>query len=352
MELDEAWPLVAEPHPEPWVVHPSDDDQRVLAFDARSAGRPVVLPPVRVHDLPGAAVLTSGLVEAADGRLVVESAKRVGHLLLASARSRPADEIVPAQGIGAPVAVPARVPAFYHWVIDALPRLRALEAVGDGQPVDIVVPPDTPRFADELLERVLPAGWRVRRCPPGSALRYERTRLATFETVWGHGIHRPPTSSWLVDRLLDGIPVRSAERSRLWISRSGAAVRRIENEDEVLAALRPLGVVPVTTEHLSVAEQLELFAGAELVVGPHGAGLTGALVAHDAAIVDVLPNGRGDDSRVEVFFWGLARNRGHRYVAVHHGTTRLARSFVADVDRVRDAVELALDPAGPAVAVR
>jgi len=64
---------------------------------------------------------------------------------------------------------------------------------------------------------------------------------------------------------------------RLYISRKNATNRRIINEDEVLSFLNQFGFKSVTLEAMSVAEQVSLMADAEVVLAPHGSGLTNIL---------------------------------------------------------------------------
>ena len=61
---------------------------------------------------------------------------------------------------------------------------------------------------------------------------------------------------------------------RIYITRSGAKYRHIFNEKAVIEMLSQLGFVSVALETLSVAEQIALFADAEIIVAPHGSGLT------------------------------------------------------------------------------
>ena len=66
---------------------------------------------------------------------------------------------------------------------------------------------------------------------------------------------------------------------RLLVSRRDARQRRVANEDALYRVLQPLGFEIVTPGELSVREQIATFRAAEIVVGPHGAGLTNLLFA-------------------------------------------------------------------------
>jgi capsular polysaccharide biosynthesis protein len=66
---------------------------------------------------------------------------------------------------------------------------------------------------------------------------------------------------------------------RIYIDRRGAASRRLVNEDDLVQALGRLGFAAVKLEALSVDEQIALFSNADIVVGPHGAGLCNIVFA-------------------------------------------------------------------------
>lgn len=51
----------------------------------------------------------------------------------------------------------------------------------------------------------------------------------------------------------------------------------MENDAEVVEALRTLGFERVLCENLSFAKQVACFADAQFVVGPHGGGLTNTM---------------------------------------------------------------------------
>ncbi|SDU29372.1 Protein of unknown function [Stappia sp. ES.058] len=83
---------------------------------------------------------------------------------------------------------------------------------------------------------------------------------------------------WIVSALREVSGWRPPERvgpaRRLYVTRGGAMRRPFANETEVLDVLTPLGFDVIDCATLSVADQRHLFATAEIVVAPHGAGLT------------------------------------------------------------------------------
>jgi hypothetical protein len=75
---------------------------------------------------------------------------------------------------------------------------------------------------------------------------------------------------------------------RLFMLRKGT--RRVANLDALRPVLRKHGLEEVSTERMSFDEQVGLFAGASLLVGPHGAGLSNAIfMPAGSTLVELMP---------------------------------------------------------------
>jgi len=83
-----------------------------------------------------------------------------------------------------------------------------------------------------------------------------------------------PSSQAILRKVSDAIDIPAGPHRRLYISRADAALRRVANEAELIELLRPQGFTVVTLASLPVREQIALIRGAELIVAPHGMGLT------------------------------------------------------------------------------
>ena len=184
---------------------------------------------------------------------------------------------------------------YAHWVLDALPRLRALERLRPQQDVRVAVGPLTAAFQRETLNRCGFGDARIIELKAMHALRADEL-LATSD------LPDPPhpafkAAPWALRFLRRHLgagacgdaPARRDGR-RLYVSRGDGAGRRVVNEPALLQALRPLGFEAVQLAGRSVAEQAALFADARLIVGPHGAGLTNALFAPPGAgMLELFP---------------------------------------------------------------
>ena len=103
----------------------------------------------------------------------------------------------------------------------------------------------------------------------------------------------PQFAAWARERL--DVPKERGQR-RLLLSRASPHVRRVVNEDELLDALLPLGFERITLESLDVKSQARLFADAETVVAPHGAGLTNLMFCSSTGVVECFSSVGAHDS--------------------------------------------------------
>ena len=90
-----------------------------------------------------------------------------------------------------------------------------------------------------------------------------------------HPAHMAHEQSIRVIRdIASGVVVPRDGARKIYISRADAALRRVANEDEICARLRPLGFVMVRLAVLSLAEQIRTVRSARIIIAPHGMGLT------------------------------------------------------------------------------
>jgi capsular polysaccharide biosynthesis protein len=101
----------------------------------------------------------------------------------------------------------------------------------------------------------------------------------------------------------------AAGPGRLYVSRARAASRRVANEDEVWSVLRGFGFSRVELEDLAFERQAALFASAEWVVGPHGAGLANLVFCRPGTRVLEFFS----PAYVNVCYWALSCQVGAEY---------------------------------------
>jgi len=88
------------------------------------------------------------------------------------------------------------------------------------------------------------------------------------------------------------LPVRNTNvvpSKRIYVSRKSDSVRSITNEDEITPILESFGFEIVESQKKSLAEQIKKFSEAELICGPHGAGLSNLLWMKSPNVIEIRP---------------------------------------------------------------
>ena len=148
-------------------------------------------------------------------------------------------------------------------------------------------------------------------------------------------------------RRLFGIADRPRGTAKLYITRPGAQRRRLVNDVDIAQRLARLGFTAVDPGALSFDQQVELFAGAAVIVGPHGAALTNAaFMSPGGAIVELT-----HEARVVWTFHEVAGAAGLGYACVIGERTSktenaLFADFAVEADEVEAAARAALKAVG------
>lgn len=215
---------------------------------------------------------------------------------------------------------------YYHWMLDTLPRLSAIDGL-DGP----------------LLVNSAQKGFHLRTLellgvPPSRLMVPDAPALTRFARLTVPGLVSRPRRAdgqmdWMMpsvdraaalrvrDRLVEGIAVRPGKARRILVSREGSLFRRCDNEGVIAQVAARRGFVAVRLEELSFDEQASLFAGAEAVMGVHGAGFTNMLFAPPGALlIELHPAGH-----LPEFYRHLTRLLGQGHMAVGGVITQALR---------------------------
>lgn len=251
-------------------------------------------------------------------------------------------EAAPATPDDAPLLVATqRHRNYFHWWIDVLPRLWVAETVLGAAARPLVVPPLRYEFQRESLEAL---GVADRVAELGAhPTRYRSLHIAQG-LAFGAAQHVSPLvadyATWLRRRIPSTAPGGGCKR--LILTRERARQRRIVNGEGVRRALEPIGFEDVQLEELPPAEQRARFAGAEVVVAVHGAGLTNLLFARPGTlVVELFPHGTVHDS----CYRRLAHHLGMPYACIQGSSrsTQLPDTANSDLEidgpMLRDDVE-------------
>lgn len=205
---------------------------------------------------------------------------------------------------------------YYHFLYDAIARLGVLEDSLPGEKYDAVVVSHKARYQRQLLEL---AGVEGRLIQPERGRTVSADRLLVPSNPnWA--LQAPPASvAWLRDRLRPtaGAGGPDAPR-RLYITRGTTPrTRRYVQEAELWPELERRGFTMIDPGTFSVQEQIDLFHGAEVILAPHGAGLSN--VTFSPAGVKVLEMFPG--TYVHLGLWAICQaiDADYRYLVADGG---------------------------------
>lgn len=196
---------------------------------------------------------------------------------------------------------------YCHFVLEALPRLELFWRAGfTFDDVDWILVPSFPGSAREPFLRALGL--------PSEKIVYLQNdvqfqfRELVQPTFPGRECYSAPwVAEFYRERLLKPQGIIQERKLRLYVARS---FRGLTNDAELWAELQARGFIrlePATWE-----ENVRTFASADLIVGPHGAGLSNVIFAPPGGqLIEILP---GD--RAFPFFYSAASSAGLSYRGV------------------------------------
>jgi len=218
---------------------------------------------------------------------------------------------------------------YYHWLIEMLPRLVGGEQYHEetGERPTLLVPPKLPSWARDLLSIFTKGKYDVVVLDE-PAYNVNQLVLPTYPEP------SQEECSWIQSITAKYTPVPDFP-NRIFISREGANRRRIQNREALSTVLAEFDIEVVALEELPVPDQIRLFRGADLVVGPHGAGFSNIVFSDDLAVLEIF----GD--RKKTTFYRLAKILGHEYRHIQGKASR--NDIWVDVNQLRDRIINCID---------
>lgn len=172
---------------------------------------------------------------------------------------------------------------YYHWMVETVPKVRYLRAFESEQgPVTLLIPANAPPFVNETLNIL---DW-----PDSCVVRANHGIYQVSDLIVPSFPDRHPADfNWLREEVLENTPNHTPESgNNIYVSRANGVERRVVNEDEVMDVLSEYGFERYLLEERSLAENARLFADADVIVGPHGAGLTDIIFAEDCTLIELF----------------------------------------------------------------
>lgn len=277
----------------------------------------------------------------ATGRFRLHDEDPMGPLLMSS--SAYAELRVPKSlpVVDAPALLVGGIGHYYHDTVEYLSALAVAETAGVGMDLPIVVNDELAPHQVELLELLGYPSDRLIRLRSDQAAAFKHLVVPTRLAFGGRWID-PLLPRWYRQRLTPAVSTTASRK--LYLSRSAAVRRRIDNDAELSAMLAAKGYEVIHPERLSVRQQIDLFATASHIVAPTGAALTNMIYAPPGAEITVLYNRLLVRVGGDLYYDALAEACGHRVAIVEcrpvlrSGQRPIDADLMVDVEAVRATV--------------
>ncbi|GIP39129.1 hypothetical protein J31TS4_24090 [Paenibacillus sp. J31TS4] len=245
------------------------------------------------------------------------------------------EEPIPYAGIAAVLTFYASQ-NYYHWLFDVLPRIELIRISGLQPDKYIFNRPYLAPYQEETLEKLgIP---QSQRCLTHQNFHMLAQTLIVPSVIMTAMYPYPQWACNFLRRSFLPAKIRSGEKKRLYISRANSE-RNIENEEEVLGLLAEYGFTKVLAETLSVARQADLFAHAEAIVAPHGAGLANlAFCSPGTTVIEFLsPN------HVINYFWVLSNHvdADYYYLIGEAEAAEISSPYRVSLSKLQETLRLA-----------
>jgi len=189
-------------------------------------------------------------------------------------------DLPPAEEIGETVAVMSYAfdSNYYHWMAEVLPRFHLMERSGIHIDKYIVNSGISSSYQKETLAYVGVPEQSIMQYRNGMHIKAKRLVVPSMKMYsllpfipnspapWAVQYLRSELFGSFVNQRIEGF-------ERIYVSRGDAKHRRVTNEAQIIEAMTRQGFAVITPGELSVADQIRVFASAEVIVAPHGAAL-------------------------------------------------------------------------------
>lgn len=196
---------------------------------------------------------------------------------------------------------------YYHYLLDVLPRWGVFRETMPGRMPDALYIPSGARYQKQFLN--------ILGLDTIPIIETGKHRAVTADKLLVPCMPNPDLVAprWTIEWLKEQLPTKNSADapSRLYLTRGDQPnTRRLVNEQELWPLLEKQGFVRVDPGTLTVQEQIDWFAAAEVIVAPHGAALANlAFCSPGVRVLELFaPN------YVNVCYWNITENiDGARY---------------------------------------
>ncbi len=179
---------------------------------------------------------------------------------------------------------------YFHWLFDILPRIHLLNLSGIApESIDYFVVNNKLPFQRETLQILGIAENQIIEVATSHHIQAKKLIVPSF----------PGTIAWMPKWACDylkkslhqlNLPSLALKnKKRIYISRNKSTNRRLINEEEIIDFLQQYDFEVVNLESMSVRQQADLLSQAEVVISPHGSGLSNLVFCQKGTkVIEIL----------------------------------------------------------------
>jgi hypothetical protein len=161
---------------------------------------------------------------------------------------------------------------YYHWLFDILPRIQLLKKAGIFENIDLFILPELKHdFQKSSLSYFNIPNSKILEIKDDEAVLTDNLIVPSLPSEIG------TVNLWALNFIRDTFLLDSSNLNpprKIYITRKNATERRLLNEIEIIEFLSRLGFEIIEAENLAFNDQVKIFSQAEVVVSPHGSGLS------------------------------------------------------------------------------
>ena len=211
-----------------------------------------------------------------------------------------------------------------HWLVDDLPRLKAVSALMrmSPRPVRILIHsygPAIDQIRMESIRVLLGAAVHIDLLDPDTPYGFSELYYAT--PVSQHPVQKSPVALEFAARKVLSPAVDDGEgqasSTLLFVDRAPRYGRNLSNGDSIRKLVERRGFTTIDPETMSFVEQVRAFASAQVVIGYMGAAMTNTLFCRPTTtLIYLAPSGW-----IEPFYLDLSIVRGQYYRVIFGDVT-------------------------------
>jgi hypothetical protein len=237
---------------------------------------------------------------------------------------------------------------FFHWLTDSLPKIKLVKEIGLFEKVDwFLVPTFKYKYQKETLQtlgisedKVINAD-KIRHIQADHIITTSMPRQGAHIPVWVYDFYR--------NDFLNNYSSSTEYPPLVYISRRDAQFRNVTNDNELLTLAKGYGFQEYLLSQMPFAEQAKLFASAEVILAPHGAGLANLVFCKEKTkVIEFFAGGY-----VKPTYYNLARKTDLEYYFLVFGSPSEASdtkggvplNITVDLKEIRQMLDKVVRPA-------